>query len=201
MITDKIVVSSKGNQMESALRQAEKVAAYKELGEKQTMHLRLLTEEMMGMMRSITGEPRGVFWIEDDGDDTYQLHLKVDTRMDSEKRDQLLAASTSGKNESAKGFMGRLRDFFDRSGDADVVTYSNPLFMSGAMEYSSTPALDWEWSMSKYETELASRIQEDESAREAWDELEKSVVHNIADEVKVSIKGQSAEMIIFKKLG
>ena len=103
MITDKIVVSSKGNQMESALRQAEKVAAYKELGEKQTMHLRLLTEEMMGMMRSITGETRGVFWIEDDGDDTYQLHLKVDTRMDSEKRDQLLAASTSGKNESAKG--------------------------------------------------------------------------------------------------
>ena len=200
MITDKIVVSSKGNQMESALRQAEKVAAYKELGEKQTMHLRLLTEEMMGMMRSITGETRGVFWIEDD-DDTYQLHLKVDTRMDSEKRDQLLAASTSGKNESAKGFMGRLRDFFDRSGDADVVTYSNPLFMSGAMEYSSTPALDWEWSMSKYETELASRIQEDEAAREAWDELEKSVVHNIADEVKVSIKGQSAEMIIFKKLG
>ena len=200
MITDKIVVSSKGNQMESALRQAEKVAAYKELGEKQTMHLRLLTEEMMGMMRSITGETRGVFWIEDDGD-TYQLHLKVDTRMDSEKRDQLLAASTSGKNESAKGFMGRLRDFFDRSGDADVVTYSNPLFMSGAMEYSSTPALDWEWSMSKYETELASRIQEDEAAREAWDELEKSVVHNIADEVKVSIKGQSAEMIIFKKLG
>ena len=199
MITDKIVVSSKGNQMESALRQAEKVAAYKELGEKQTMHLRLLTEEMMGMMRSITGETRGVFWIEDDGD-TYQLHLKVDTRMDSEKRDQLLAASTSGKNESAKGFMGRLRDFFDRSGDADVVTYSNPLFMSGAMEYSSTPALDWEWSMSKYESELASRIQEDEAAREAWDELEKSVVHNIADEVKVSIKGQSAEMIIFKKL-
>ena len=125
----------------------------------------------------------------------------MDTRMDSEKRDQLLAASTSGKNESAKGFMGRLRDFFDRSGDADVVTYSNPLFMSGAMEYSSTPALDWEWSMSKYETELASRIQEDEAAREAWDELEKSVVHNIADEVKVSIKGQSAEMIIFKKLG
>ncbi len=163
------------------------------------MHLRLLTEEMMGMMRSITGETRGVFWIEDDGD-TYQLHLKVDTRMDSEKRDQLLAASTSGKNESAKGFMGRLRDFFDRSGDADVVTYSNPLFMSGAMEYSSTPALDWEWSMSKYESELASRIQEDEAAREAWDELEKSVVHNIADEVKVSIKGQSAEMIIFKKL-
>ena len=199
MITDKIVVSSKGNQMESALRQAEKVAAYKELGDKQTMYLRLLTEEMMGMMRSITGETRGVFWIEDDGD-TYQLHLKVDTRMDSEKRDQLLAASTSGKNESAKGFMGRLRDFFDRSGDADVVTYSNPLFMSGAMEYSSTPALDWEWSMSKYESELASRIQEDEAAREAWDELEKSVVHNIADEVKVSIKGQSAEMIIFKKL-
>ena len=180
--------------------QAERVAKYKGLEKKPALHLRLLTEEMMGMMRSITGETRGVFWIEDDGDDTYQLHLKVDTRMDSEKRDQLLAASTSGKNESAKGFMGRLRDFFDRSGDADVVTYSNPLFMSGAMEYSSTPALDWEWSMSKYETELASRIQEDEAAREAWDELEKSIVANLADEIKIWIRNGQVELTIFKKI-
>ena len=199
MITDKIIVSSKGNQMETALKQAEKVAAYKELDARSALQLRLLAEEMMGMMRSITGETRGTFWIEDDGD-TYQLHLQVDTRMNSEKRDQLIAASTTGKNESAKGLMGRLRDIFDRSGDEDVVTYSNPLFLSGSLDYSSTPMLDWEWTMSKYETELASRIKDDEEARKAWDELEKSVVHSVADEVRVSIKGQRAEMIIYKKL-
>ena len=41
--------------------QAEKVAAYKGLSPKGALHLRLLTEEMMGMMRSITGEKEGKF--------------------------------------------------------------------------------------------------------------------------------------------
>ena len=66
MKTDIISVSSSGRQMETALAQVEKVAAYKELGHKQALHLRLLAEEMMGMMRSITGEKEGEFWIEDE---------------------------------------------------------------------------------------------------------------------------------------
>ncbi|MBQ7486315.1 MAG: hypothetical protein IJT77_02330, partial [Clostridia bacterium] len=116
MKTDTIVVSSSGACMEDALNQAELVGAYKHLSAKNILHLRLLTEEMMGMMRSITGEQSGQFWIEDDGT-TFMLHLLVDTRMNTSKRENLLAASSSGKNESARGFMGRLMDFFDRNAD------------------------------------------------------------------------------------
>ena len=65
MKTDVIVVSSNGERMEEALAQVEKVAAFKGLSGKNALHLRLLTEEMMGMMRSITGETEGQFWIED----------------------------------------------------------------------------------------------------------------------------------------
>lgn len=50
MKTDVITVSSQGVQMASALNLAEKVAAYKELSGKNALHLRLLTEETMGMM-------------------------------------------------------------------------------------------------------------------------------------------------------
>ena len=106
MKTDVIVVSSAGSRIETALKQAEKVAAYKGLTGKDALHLRLLAEEMMGMMRSITGEKEGLFWIEDE-DNVYQLHLQVNTRMSLSKRDDLLAASTSGKNEAARGLMGR----------------------------------------------------------------------------------------------
>lgn len=201
MRTDRITVSSKGARMEKALDLAEKVAAYKGLPAKAALHLRLLTEEMMGMMRSITGEMEGVFWIEDDEQGEYALHLQVNTRMDSGKRDMLLSAATSGKNESAKGLMGRLRDIFDRSADEDVACFTSPLLLPEAMESSSSPTLDWEWSMTRYETELASRIsRNDEEARAAWDELEKSVVARVADDVKVSIRGQVVEMTILKKL-
>ena len=97
MKTDVIIVSSKGKQMETALQQAEKVAAYKGLSPKSTLHLRLLAEEMLSMMRSITGEPEGEFWIEDNNGE-YQLHLKVATRLSIEKREQLLSVSATRKN-------------------------------------------------------------------------------------------------------
>ena len=59
MRTDVITVSSRGKRMETALEQADKMAAYKGLSRKNALHLRLLTEEMMGLMRSVTGETEG----------------------------------------------------------------------------------------------------------------------------------------------
>ena len=196
MKTDVIVVSSQGKQMETALREAEKVSAYKGLSPKSALHLRLLTEEMMGMMRSITGEASGEFWIEDK-DGVYQLHLRVETRMNMEKRESLLSASTTGKNESAKGLMGKLRDFFERgAGDESF----SPLMMAGMYDDPMSSSMDWAWAMSRYEEAVSARMEQDEQAAEAWDELEKSVVARVADEVKVSIRGNNAEMIIIKKL-
>jgi hypothetical protein len=199
MKSDTIIVSNTGSRMDEALNQAELVGAYKHLSDKSILHLRLLTEEMMGMMRSITGEQSGKFWIEDDGD-TYKLHLLVDTRMNTAKREHLLAASTSGKNESAKGFMGRVMDFFDRNADEDVVAFSSPLLMSGAYENGQDILHDVEWSMLKYRQDVYDNKDDGNSAAlAAWDELEKSVVAHVADEVKVRIRGQQAELIIYKK--
>ena len=198
MKTDVIVVSSSGRQMELALNQVDKVAAYKELTQKDALHLRLLAEEMMAMMRSITGEAHGKFWIEDQ-DGVYELHLLAATRMTSTKREQLLSAATSGKNESARTFMGKLRDFFERGADEDIATHTSPLLMPGMYEHSSTPTLDWEWSMTQYERALSSGVdRKDENAMKAWDELEKSVVAHVADDVKVSIRNQQVEMTIIK---
>ena len=195
MKTDVIVVSSAGKQIEKALEQADAVAAYKHLSPKGALHLRLLTEEMMGMMRSITGEKEGQFWIEDE-DDIYQLHLRVNTRMTMEKKEQLIAASTSGKNEAARGLMGRLRDFFDQGSDAPAMPF---YYHESPGEFTGS-TLDWEWSMSAYRNSLNQWTGEDEKAREMWDELEKSVVTHVADDVKVFVRGDWAELIIIKKI-
>ena len=199
MKTDIITVSSRGDRMECALSEVDKVCAYKGLTPKQTLHLRLLTEETMSMMRSITGETEGQFWIEDE-DGVYELHLKVQTHLDSERREKLLAASTTGKNESAKGLMGKLRDFFDRSTDEDSLTYSSlmlPYMNDGVAPHS----MEYEWSMIDYVETLKTYVaKDDRSALQAWDELEKSVVSHVADNIKVSIKGREVEMTIVKKL-
>ena len=199
MKTDVITVSSTGTRMEAALNQADKMAAFKDLSPRNALHLRLLTEEMMGMMRAITGETEGQFWIEDE-DGEFRLHLLTNTRMNTEKRDRLLSAATSGKNESARGLMGRLLDFFDRGADEDISAFASPLMLPGAYEHTSH-TMDWEWSMMRYEQELTTRVERnDQAARDAWDELEKSVVARVADEVKVSIRGRQVEMTIVKKM-
>ena len=200
MKSDLITVSNKENSLNEALAQAEKVSAYKGLTGKNALHLRLLTEEMMGLMRSITGETEGTFWIEDSNNE-YCLHLQVMTPMDSKKREQLLSVSASGKNESAKGLMGKLRDFFDRGADANIAPFSSSLMLPDMYERASMRAADWEWSMIRYEEALANRVKNDDaSAKEAWDELEKSVVAKVADDVKISIRGRMVEMIIVKRL-
>ena len=192
MKTDVIVISNSGEGMQNALRETEKYAQYREVPRKTALHLRLLTEEMMGMMRSITGEKSGEFWIEDEGD-TARLHLRMETVIDYSTKDRLIAASTSGKNEATRTFMGKLRAFFDASGSYPILTAP---FMPGAIG-----DMDVAWSMEDYRLQLQKyREEHREGAEEAWDELEKSVVSNVADEVKVSVEGWNVEMIIYKKI-
>ena len=55
--------------------------------------------------------------------------------------------------------------------------------------------------MRQYEAALYTRMEKnDPAAREEWDELEKSVVKNVADDVKVYIRNGVVEMVILKKL-
>lgn len=194
MKTDVIVVTNEERGMEAALNQVDKIAEYKELSGKNALHLRLLAEEMMAMMRSITGKAEGEFWMEDK-DGVYELHLKVQKLMDSRQREQLIASSTSGRNEATRGFMGKIRALFDMPSDVPVFQGS---FLPGIAPQTQGDLL---WSMEDYRLQLQQyRDQNREDAREAWDELEKSVVAHVADDVKVSVRGREAEMTIIKKL-
>ncbi len=193
MKTDVILISSEGSNMESALAQAEKIARYKELSPKNTLYLRLLIEETMAMVRAIVGNVSGEFWIEDD-QDVYTLHLRVSTLMDEKRKEQLLSASTSGANEATRGFMGKIRAFFEPSS-------SIPMFSSGFSGGAPTMYGSYLWSMEDYREQLRQyRQQNMAGAQEAWDELEKSVVAHVADDVKVSIRGRTVEMTIVKKM-
>ena len=190
MKSDVVKVYSRQDQTDDVMKQAELVAGYKNLSHKGTLYLRLLAEEMMGMMRAIGGDVTGSFWIEDKRGE-YSLHLRVKTAMDFDKRDKLLAASKSGVNEANRGFMGKIRAFFEPLEEVPVffdVSYDNNL-------------TDMVWSMRSYETQLKASLDRDEAgAREAWDELEKSVIAHIADDVRVSIRGSEVEMVVVKNL-
>ena len=187
-----VLVISKDSNVESVLKQVDAVAAYKELSPKSAVQLRLLAEETMALVRAITGAMDGKFWIEDQ-DGVFEMHLKVETFTDAKAREQLLSASTTGKNEATRSFMGRIRSFFEPAADV-------PMFSSG---FAGAPQMygNYEWSMIDYRMQLMQyRAQNANAAEEEWDELEKSVVAHVADDIKVSILGRTVEMTIVKKL-
>ncbi|MCR5788780.1 MAG: hypothetical protein K6G83_02735 [Lachnospiraceae bacterium] len=164
MKSDVITVSSDGARMEEALNQAAKVADYSDLSGKDALHLRLLGEEMLCVMRAITGEMQGKFWIENE-DGLCSLHLLVETPITAEKRKQLLSVSTTGKNEATKSFMGRLREFFFSGADEDIASFSNPVLLEKGASFNQPPVLDWQWSMLRYQEELKPLVEKkDENA-------------------------------------
>ena len=93
-----------------ALVATEKQGEESGLSVKQNLRLRLLAEELIGFINSLTGDVDALYWIDRQGS-TFTLHLKAeDIIMNREIREELLAAASSGKNSAAKGLMGKLRD-------------------------------------------------------------------------------------------
>lgn len=190
MKSDVINVSSKADQIEKVLSQAERVAVYQQLSPKAALRLRLLAEEMMSLVRAISGEVEGKFWIENKGSE-YELHLLANIKTYYEEREKLLSVASSGKNEAHRGFLGKIRAFFEPIGEV-------PEFFDLSADELGAVSV---WSMRAYETTLRQYVQEERSgAAEAWDELEKSVLAHLADEVKVGIREDTVEMTVLKNL-
>ena len=193
MKTDVIVITNEENQIEKALKLAEKTAVYKDLSKKDALTLRLLTEEMMSMVRAIAGTMEGKYWIEDE-DNNFMLNLEVEGNLDFQQREQLVAASTSGKNEAAKGVMGKIRAFFEAEQEY-------PFYLGSTLDYADGFDAGLNWSLDLYREQIMKSLEEKrEGAAEAWDELEKSLVSKLADEVKVSVRGRKIKLVIYKKI-
>ena len=191
MKSDVILVSSKEDRTDLVLEMTDRVADYCSLSDKNARYLRLLAEEMMGMMRAITGDVNGEFWIETKSGGQFELHLSATTQMDPLKRSRLLAASTSGMNEANRGFMGKIRAFFEPVEDLPLVLDMGPEGTVSSLN----------WSMQAYQQRIKEYVDESRAgASQAWDELERSVVAHVADEVKVRIEGFSVEMTVYKKM-
>ncbi|MBQ1893225.1 MAG: hypothetical protein II155_03885 [Clostridia bacterium] len=201
MRTDVITIFGTGDGISEALAETEKAAVYCGLEPKQALRLRLLAEEMTGMLRTIVTGGDYRYWIESKGK-MFSLHLATDVRVGKEAYNELVKSSSSGKNDAAKGFMGRIRDVVlklrDSSGAILPTEYGYAYVEAGGcdpeMIYTSAAMFEG-WSMKAYREKVEAHKQE---SPEEWDELERSIMANLADEVKVFIRGNSVELEVDK---
>ena len=205
MKTEIISIFSSGDGRDKALELAERTGAYCGLDNKSILRLRLLSEELIELIRSLASTLQGDFWLETN-DKNVEIHLKTEIPMDLQTRNELLAVASSGKNSAAKGIIGKIREMI-----ASVTLPDDPNtksmteqalgLLSLGYQMGSYNSGTYSWSMSTYISQIDKADFNTDEAKEAKDELEKSIVANLADEVKVNIVNSNVEVTIYKAFG
>ena len=172
--------------------EAEKVAVYNHLDERQARRLRLLSEELIGMLPELLEFGRGEFWIENNGK-MFELHVAVapNNVIDIDD-DKILSVSSTGKNAATKGILNKIRvaaqimlmSYEETSSEYPCEFYDMGM-ATGMRHYTSA------WSLTNYKEQATGH-------KEEWDELEKSVIANLADDVIVGITGKKVEIVVVK---
>ena len=179
------------------LRESEKVAVYNELNHKQTLQLRLLCEEIDGMLPNIIDNFNGNLWIDfEDGVCKVNVSLRFE-EFTSDKKDGLVALARNKKNAAATGVVGRIRSAIENILLDEETTWGadvSPESLYYASEYHSRMDYAHSWSLEQYRSSLRGQAK-----GEDWDELEKSVIASVADDVIVGVKGKQADIIIVKR--
>ncbi len=197
MKTEKIVVSSNGRGMTAALDEVESFSRSMGFDERNSMRARLLAEETMGMVRAIVEDFEADFWMESTEECSCELHLLAVADMNFKKRQDLINTSTHKRNEAPVGIMGKIKDFIEGSlfylgsgSNRPVGDYH----MVGCVSYEEIQM----WSLEQYRLCLEQGRNEGEDVDALFEELEKSIVATIADDVRVSVQDDNIEMIIRK---
>ena len=207
MKTDYITISGDLRGREEALRAADKFIEYCGITGKNAMHIRLLTEETVSMVHGIMEGFTGSMWLEStekNGGKVCRICVSARKLADEAQESQFLSVSSSGKNENAKGILGKLREMFRQSlvhnYDGVVMgqdTRLDTMFSMGAVGVSDE-AYDYSvpsWTLGSYRSNIGN---DSSKYKEEWDELEKSVVAKLADDIKVWLKTDSTEVMIEK---
>ena len=194
-------ISSNGDDTDEVLAEVESFANEMKLPSKDALRVRLLAEETLSMLTTMTGETE--YAIEFVGNsDRCILKLETDTLMDAMKKDALLSVSSTGRNIYVKGIMGKIRDVFETaftmpSGGVWTDNCALSMMMGYPGDMYSAQFMDSVyWSLESYRNSVDA---EDVLREEEKDELEKSIVSNIADDVQVGVReGHVAMNIIYK---
>ena len=183
--------------LDAILKESERVAEYNGLTHKQMLQLRLICEEIDGMLPNIIDNFEGDFWIDfEDGVCKVNVSVKIPD-FNTEKKDELIGIAKDRKNAAAVGIVGKIRcaieDFFLSEATKDGMAVSAGLFQF-ATGYSEGVNYSYLWSLDQYRNTV-----KDEEKAEEWDELEKSVIASVADDVTVGVKGKQADIVIVKR--
>ena len=158
-------------------------------------HLCLLTEETLGMAGQLLHVYEGELRLEETAAG-YEIILEADVH----EKDGGKAAPAA----SPQGFMAKIAEMmncsfmFENIMEMPEELAGKALFLYPRMGFLGNGARAWagRWSLSAYRQNL----RDDPGAEPALEELEKSIVAHLADEVTIGIHGQKIRLVIAKEI-
>ena len=148
------------------------------------------------MLPNIVGDFDGALWITfENGVCKVNISLKL-AEITADEKESLINIATNKKNAAAKGIVGKIRsgieDFFlTQEALQPYITTPSPYGL--ATGYSEGVDYTYLWSLAQYRDTVRQ-----EASADAWDELEKSVIASVADDVMVGIVGRRVDIVIVK---
>ena len=171
---------------------------------KDTLRLKLLFEEAITMLKVLAVEYRAEIWFEKHGQEC-SLKVAANANMNAPMKRELIDMSSDKTNSAAVGIMGKIGDVIENG----LLTYCEVMKLNqdaggganfGMMGiYGGLDGVEPSvmWSLSDYKDTIDD---DDEDSEEATDELEKSIIANIAKDVHVGVKGDHIDMTIVYEL-
>ena len=203
-VSDKFMVNSDAGRMEAARYATENFAWQAKLSRRDTLRLDLLVEETLGMARTMLEDFYGQIWFTAEGK-ACEIHFEATADMNADKKEELLSVSSTGKNASARGFMARLGETISgllRSAGKSMDAYGQETMKYGIVHTpdmaGASAGMVTVWSLQSYVSDLNAAPDGDTGAEAAWDELEKSIVAKLADDVIVGVRGDRIDLVIKK---
>ncbi|MBQ7175514.1 MAG: mechanosensitive ion channel family protein [Lachnospiraceae bacterium] len=170
-----VTVGEENEVLEGVFAQVESFCKKYRVSSKESMHIRMLSEEVMAILQSQTGSFDGRFWIDMKGH-TAQIRVETETMLDERAKRKLM--SVSGSPVKPTGMVDMIRSVYDdyrlgRRGSSSGI---------------------WSWKGSQQKSSAATKVADPVA------NLEKSIIETLADDVQISISDNKVQMIIFKRL-
>jgi len=170
-----LTVGEENETLQAVFSQVESFCKKYRISRKESMYIRMLSEELMAMMKSQTGSFDGKFWIDMKGH-TAQIRVQTEAILDDKAKRRLMSVSSTPVKSG--NMMDMIRSVYD--------DYRLGRRGSGAGIWSLKGSQQNAPAASKDADPMAN--------------LEKSIIERLADDVQISISENKVQMIIFKRL-
>jgi hypothetical protein len=188
MKSDIIKITQSEDNLNKIFVETQKVSKTALLDDKQTLKTRLIAEEFTGMLKELSTDFNGEFWIECENlAFSFVAQININEVMDLQTKRKFIEVSSSKKN-TTKGIICKIRDIVE-----NLLYPENAVYSSSFVAYQLETAVlcNDQWTLKRYKDA-------ERKNAEPWDELEKSIIANLVDDVIVSVKGNNVEIVILK---